>query len=33
MKLQVDDSCLTCDHHYCNKKDQNYETFIKTYKN
>jgi hypothetical protein len=32
MKLQVDDSCLTCDHHCCNKKDKNYEKFIKAYK-
>jgi len=31
MKLQVDDSCLTYDHYCCNKKDQNYEKFIKTY--
>jgi predicted nucleic acid binding AN1-type Zn finger protein len=35
MKLQFDDSYLTCDHHQCagiNKKSKNYETFIKGYK-
>jgi len=26
MKLQVDDSCLTCDHYCCNKKDKIYQT-------
>jgi hypothetical protein len=31
MKFQVDDSCLTCDYHCCNKKNQNYETFIEAY--
>jgi hypothetical protein len=31
MKLQVDDSCITCNHYYCNKKSKNYETFIKAY--
>jgi hypothetical protein len=31
MKLQVDDSCLTCDHHCCNKKDPNYQRFINIY--
>ncbi|CAF4827248.1 unnamed protein product [Rotaria sp. Silwood1] len=32
MKLQVDDSCIKCDHHCCNKKVKNYETFINGYK-
>lgn len=32
MKLQVDDSCITCDHHCCNKKLKSYETFINGYK-
>ncbi|CAF3929382.1 unnamed protein product, partial [Rotaria sp. Silwood2] len=33
MKLQVDDSCIKCDHHhYCNKKAKKYETFIIGYK-
>jgi hypothetical protein len=31
MKLQVDDSCITCDHHRCNKKSKTYQTFIKAY--
>ncbi|CAF4758938.1 unnamed protein product, partial [Rotaria magnacalcarata] len=32
MKLQVDDACITCDHHCCNKKTKKYETFINGYK-
>jgi len=31
MKFQVDDSCLTCDHNCCNKKNKNYQTFIQAY--
>ncbi|CAF3369529.1 unnamed protein product [Rotaria socialis] len=32
MKLQVDDACITGDHHCCNKKTKKYETFINGYK-
>ncbi len=32
MKLQFDDTCLTCTHHEINKKSQAYNTFIKTYR-
>lgn len=31
MKLQFDESCLTCNHHVINKTSKNYQTFIKTY--
>ena len=31
MKLQIDDSCLTCHHHKINKNNQAYQTFLKTY--
>ena len=31
MKLQVDDSCLACDHHCCNKKDKTYQRFLQSY--
>ncbi|CAF3689708.1 unnamed protein product [Adineta steineri] len=31
MKLQVDDSSITCDRHYWNKTNKTYETFIKSY--
>jgi hypothetical protein len=32
MKLQFDESCITCNHHTINKKSKAYDTFIKTYK-
>ncbi len=31
MKLQVNDSCITCNHHCCNKKSEKYQTFLKAY--
>jgi len=33
MKLQFDDSCITCNHHGINKKSKAYDKFVKTYKN
>jgi hypothetical protein len=31
MKLQFDDSCMTCNHHRINKNSKAYQTFLKTY--
>ena len=33
MKLQVDDSCITCNHHHhnCNKNTDSYQRFLKAY--